>query len=483
MQGRTGERMVDLETTRVENGVLLLINALNQRNEDRLPIESKLIEDLETSRHTLRKVIEKFASEGILQKVQGKGTFIVSNRKSINFSGWIGTEPPGDIFVQKMVVSFETSAPGYRLQYTPIPYYQTVEQLVRLALTGRMPDVMQLVPHFLGILSDFDLLMPLDRYLNHNDLKKRYPIDVESGRIEKKLVSLSWALSPLILYCNRNVLKRTGLDPDTVPATLDELFEICVKVNSTGDSGTWGICLPVTTYDPAFLWLYPYFLSFRGGFSDALGNITVDSAENANALRWITDLFRKGAVPGTKGIHDGRILFASDRIAFWIDGPWMKGLFRQLSSHRDDFDTHYNIAKIPVGPSQRSESILFSHHLAISQQCRDIDSAYRWIDFLTTNEDFITYYFRSAGCLPPMRDILDKPVFRDDPFASVCIDQMETVSTVPLNQRLFTRSLSFVSQAILRVVTGQVGPEEVLEELKTIIHMIRQSAFLGIYSH
>lgn len=475
--------MAETQRDRVQSQIQSLIHDLRSRNRDRLPTEAELVAELKVGRHTLRKTIDKYVTAGMLEKVQGKGTFLVTRNKTVNFSGWIGTEPPGDAFIQHMISSFEAGAPDLRLRYTPIPYYQTIDQLIRLALSGRMPDVMQLTPHLVDILHGFEVLQPLERYINHNDLKKRYPIDVESGRIEKQIVALSWALSPLVLYCNKAALKRAGLDPETVPATLEELQEICRTINSRGNMETWGIGLPLAVSDPTFLWLYPYFLSFRGGFSDALGNITIDSAHNAEALRWIGALYREGSVPGIKGVIDGRMLFAAGRIAFWVDGPWMKGLFRQLSSERADFDSHYRIARIPAGPSGRSESVLFSHHLAVSSRSEDVAAACRWIDFLTTNEDIIRYYFQSAGCLPPMRDILNKPCFRTDPFASVCIDQMETVSAYPLNQRLFTQSVSFVSQAIQKVVVGERDPEEMLSELREIIQMIGQNAFLGIYSH
>lgn len=475
--------MADSQSDRIEKQILELIDRLRSQSKDRLPTETELAEKLSIGRHTLRKAVDKYVTAGILEKIQGKGTFLVTQKKSVAFSGWIGTEPPGDLFITRMISAFESRAPDLRLLYTPIPYYQTVDHLIRLALSGRMPDVMQLVPHFIDILHKFDVLRPLDGSINHNDLRKRYPVDVESGRIDKKLISLSWALSPLVLYCNKVALEKAGLDPETVPGTLEELHGVCRAINSRGNQEVWGICLPLAAADPTFLWLYPYFLSFRGGFSDALGNITIDSEQNAAALRWITALSHEGAAPGVKGVIDGRMLFAADRIAFWVDGPWMRGLFRQLSSERAGFDSHYRIARIPAGSSGRSESVLFSHHLAVSSRCEDVASACRWIDFLTTDQNIIRYYFESAGCLPPMRDVLSQPFFRNDPFASVCIDQMETVSAYPLSQRLFAHSVSFVSQAIQKIIVGGRDPEQMLGELRDIIQMIGQSAFLGIYSH
>ncbi|HUV08944.1 MAG TPA: extracellular solute-binding protein, partial [Spirochaetia bacterium] len=350
----------------------------------------------------------------------------------------------------------------------------------------------QLTPHFLSILHDFNLLTPLDRYLNQNNLKRRYPIDVDSGRIGKSLFAVTWALSPFILYVNRNVLKRAGIigEAETlVPESLDQLMELCTRVNRAGKANTWGISLPLSPADPVFLWLYPYFLSFGGGFSNGIGNIIIDSGENRNALSWLSELYREGAVPGIKGVIEGRVMFASDQIAFWIDGPWARGTFRQISGFREEFDSHYTVCRIPAGPSGRSESILFNHQLGISRQCRNIESACRWVEFLTTDEETAKYYFEQTGSIPPMRDNLHKPFFEQDPFASVCIEQMETVSALPIRHPFFTKSLAFISQIISRSIArsgnpgGHADPGEGLELSKEIINMIGQNAYLGFYPH
>lgn len=469
--------------THAMNDIEDIIKELMRNNQRQLPTETELMAKLPYGRHTIREAVKAFVSMGVLEKIQGKGTFIVNSKNTVEFSGWIGTEPPGDTILSTIISMFQKKNDRFAVQYLPIPYYQNIEHLMRMALEGEMPDVMQLGPHFGSILNDFDVLLPLDQYMNHITMRRRYPVDVETGRIGKNLYAVTWALSPFVLYYNKRVLKRCGMDPEKPPATLGELADMCRYINSSGKPNTWGMSLPLSVNDPVFIWLYPYFLSFKGGFSDSLRNIIISSDENVAAISWLKELYQTGCVPGVKDVTEGRMLFASDHIAFWVDGPFLRGLFRQISGFREEFDEHYSVTPIPKGPSGRSESILFNHQLAISKQCRNIEAACAWIEFLTTDEEAARYYFTASGCLPPMLDILNKPFFADDPFASNCLKQMETVSAMPQGHPLFIKSVSYISQIISRLILNPKSDVHEFKKMRDIINMIAHSAYLGIYSH
>lgn len=481
---RTARKKPNHEIVQAVAAIGTIIDTLQESGVRLLPTENELMDTLSFGRYTIRQAVQSFVSQGILERIQGKGTFILDAKTEISFSGWIGTEPPGDLAVEELMRGFHESQPRLAISYKPIPYYQTTERLLSLALHGTAPDVMQLTPPIFATLSNLGLLLPLDQHVNHVSLKRQYPIDVEAGRIGRTLYSVTWGLSPLILYYNRNVLSRAGLDPDRPPRTLDEMFDMCVRINTVSQSNAWGISFPLSVNDPTFLWLYPYLLSFKGGFVDeGTGNIIIDSTENARALEWLGALYRQGGTPGVRDITEGRMLFAADRIGFWIDGPWLRGLFRQMSGFRRDFDSHYGVAKIPVGPSGASESILWNHSLAISADCRHVESAYKWIDFLTTNEESARSHFRILGMLPPLRDFLHTPFFSEEPFSAVCIDQMDTVSSFPVGHPLFIKSIPFISQVVSGIITENLAASERLAFLKEIVQIINQNRFLSIFSH
>ena len=48
-----------------------------------IPSENKLTQELKVSRHSLRMAIQGFASQGILESIHGKGTFVLTNQLSL----------------------------------------------------------------------------------------------------------------------------------------------------------------------------------------------------------------------------------------------------------------------------------------------------------------------------------------------------------------------------------------------------------------
>jgi multiple sugar transport system substrate-binding protein len=466
-----------------EQSITQLMGQLRQAGLRQLPTESELIEKLGLSRYTLREAVQSFVARGELERIQGKGTFIVDGRTDVSFSGWIGTEPPGNVAVEQLTGAFNEDRAAYSVSYTPIPYLRTAERILDLAMHGAAPDVMQVTPPIAATLHDLGALLPLDEHVNQGDRNRRYLVDVESGYIGKETYTVTWGLAPLILYYNRNVLAAAGLDPNRPPATLDDLLQACVRINARGNPGMRGTSLPLSFTDPSFLWLYPYLLAFGGGFVDReTGTIVIDSAGNVEALRWLARLQREGSAPGSRDVGEGRMLFAADRIGFWVDGPWLRGLFRQMSGLKRDFDQHYGVALFPVGPSGRSESVLWNHGLAISAQCRNIEAALEWIEFLTTEEKSAQCLFKVLGMLPPLRDFLQTSCFSEDPFAHVCIAQMDTVSCFPISHPLFTRSMPFMSQVFAGIIARDEDPPDRLAILREIIQIINRNRQFDVFT-
>jgi multiple sugar transport system substrate-binding protein len=471
------------KSTKAEILIRELIDEQKRRNVLRFPTESELMARFDLGRHSIREAVASCVSDGLLEKIQGKGTFILDKKTAINFMGWISTEAPGDSAMQYMKERFEAGHPEYKVNNIPVPYYHTIDQLLRHAVQCRSLDVVQITPAMLGFLDDIQFLRPLDEFIDNNDITRRYMVDIESNRRDRRIMGLTWALSPLALFYNKKVMEAAGLDPDSPPATLEELASQCRTVSSSGRGTTWGISLPLLYNDPSYIWYYPYLLSFNGGFSDPIGNLAVDSTGNVDALRWLQSLYREGAVPGRKDITEGRMLFASDRIAFLVDGPWMRGIFRHISGFRGGFDSHYGVTTIPVGVSGRSESVLFNHILAIPRHCPDPDRAYPLLRFLPPDGGATDHYSARRGILPPLRDVLSQERFSSDPYASVFVRQMETVSSLPISHPLFIKTLPFASQIVSDIVAKGQDPGEKLALLKSIVTMLSQDAFISVYAH
>lgn len=468
------ERNRGLQYKRAEEELREMISDMENSNISLLPTESELSKQLNVGRNTFRRVIGDLVKEGIVERIQGKGTFIVQKQRKITFSGWVSKDPGGDIVIDRMITNFEQHH-KLRVEYLSLPFYQYPNQLLRLCSQGKAPDVVQMNPYWLPRFQRLDLLLTLDNRISRQNLNRRYSMDLESCRIDGHMYALNWCLCPLILYYNKRVLDRVGLDPDKPPKTLEELEELSIKVNQSGADNIYGFCLPLAPNEPHFHWLLPFLLAFNGGYSDTIGNLIIDSEENIRAMHWLIHFYEKGGHLEPKRQSDARILFATDHLAFLIDGPYARGFFRQISHKGINFDSQYGVVTVPVGPSGKSESALLTHSLAIPRQCTNLDLAREWIEYLTVDEENARLYFEQYGMIPCLRDLLHKPFYLSDPFASVLIQQIDTASLVPIQHPLFAKSLPFLMQVFSRMIRFQQKPEERLKFLREIISMIGQA--------
>lgn len=456
-----------------------IIEELKRSRTAVMPTEAELARRLQVGRNTVRRALGPYVKEGLLERIKGKGTFLIEKPLKMSFSSWVPTEPPGDVFLREVIEKFHSLHEGSVVELVPANFDNYLASLLQLYLSGKAPDVIELNPTWLHALVRLDLLLPLDNLVGQVNLKRRYPLELESETYNGKLYAVSWTLSPQVLYYNKTVLERAGLDPSRPPATMDELAEMCVAVNAANDKTISGIALPLDlTCTHPFYPLYPLLLSLKGGLLDAMGNLIVDSEDNANALRWLTDLYNRGAVKGECGINQGRVLFATDRIAFWVDGPAGRGFFRQISEEREGFDERYGVTRIPVGNTRRSESLLLGHALGVSRLCRDPRLAGRWVEYLTTDEEHAKSYFKMFGMLPSIRDLLQKPFFESDPFASVFVHQLETASSPPTRHPLVAKALPLISQAFDTIILHDLDPKEKLCELRKTIELLGRNKTL-----
>ncbi len=352
-----------------------LISRLRRANTSLLPTESELMQLVGAGRNTIRTVIGDLETAGELQRIQGKGTFLVEKSVRLTVSNWVSSEMRDERFFDMWFDQYMNSHPGVQVRNSRVPYHQYPSELLNRLVHVDAPDVVQITPFWLQSFQRLNVFAPIGRFMSEKFVKGQYEAANELVRCGDDVCGVNWTLCPLVLYTNRVVLEKAGIDPDTVPQTLEELAALSMRINERGKSSFFGFSLPLDLYAYSFLQMYPLLLAFGGGFSDAVGNLTIDSEANIRALRWIRSFYPAGGAQNVRNLDGGRILFASDRVAFLIDGPYGRGHYRHFSGLDSEFDSHYGVSLIPVGPSGRSESVLLSHATRRTPNSRSISSS------------------------------------------------------------------------------------------------------------
>jgi multiple sugar transport system substrate-binding protein len=217
------------------------------------------------------------------------------------------------------------------------------------------------------------------------DLDKRFGGATESYIWQDKLYAIPDRGGAMVLYYNRDMFDAAGVEYPTKNWTWKEFLNAAQTLTITGDDGV------ISQYGFAAGGWWPWWMSFmyqNGGriLDEKMENVIVNSPENIEAINFYTDLVHKYKVAPTAddysrfGLKDGQPdpLFAQGHTAMCMTGYWNIG---SLSSVED---INWDIA--PLWKNKESATFAFGSGLAIPEDCKTKEDAFKAIEFLTSEE-------------------------------------------------------------------------------------------------
>ncbi len=194
------------------------------------------------------------------------------------------------------------------------------------------------------------LLLPAQEYVSAETYAKFYPQFLEQSVVDGTVWAVPDLASARAMYYNKDILEAAECE---VPTTWAELKDVCEKIKAY-DSNIYPWGVDMTTDEGQACFAY-YAWTNNGGFVDANGNWTLNSAENVEAVNYIVGLVNDGLTntdPTTQTRYDLQELFAAGKLAMMI-GP------NQISSYvaKTDDPINFGIASIPANAGKSSSSV------------------------------------------------------------------------------------------------------------------------------
>ena len=217
----------------------------------------------------------------------------------------------------------------------------------RLA-NNQAPDLLNI-----DVFADYqaeDLLLPAEDWVSEETYAKFYPQFLEQSVVDGTVWAVPDLASARAMYYNADILEAAGCE---VPTTWAELRDVCTKIKAYDPSiYPWGV--DMTTDEGQACFAY-YAWTNGGGFVDADGNWTLNSAENVEAVNYIVGLVKDGLTntdPATETRYDLQELFAAGKLAMMI-GP------NQISSYvaNSAEPINFGIASIPANEGKSTSSV------------------------------------------------------------------------------------------------------------------------------
>ena len=236
----------------------------------------------------------------------------------------------------------------------------------RLA-NNQAPDLLNI-----DVFADYqaeDLLLPAEEWVSEETYAKFYPQFLEQSVVDGTVWAVPDLASARAMYYNSDILEAAGCE---VPTTWAELKDVCTKIKAYDPSiYPWGV--DMTTDEGQACFAY-YAWTNGGGFVDADGNWTLNSAENVEAVNYIVGLVKDGLTntdPATETRYDLQELFAAGKLAMMI-GP------NQISSYvaNSAEPINFGIASIPANEGKSTSSVgVMDHFMCFDNDYSDEELA------------------------------------------------------------------------------------------------------------
>ena len=212
---------------------------------------------------------------------------------------------------------------------------------------GEAPDLLNI-----DVFADYQadgLLLPAEDWCSAETYAKFFPSFLAESVVDDVVWAVPDLASARALYYNKDILDAAGV---AVPTTWEELEAACAAIKAyDANIYPWGV--DMTTDEGQACFAY-YAWNNGGGFVDADGNWTLNSAENVEAVEFITGLVNAGLTntdPTTETRYDLQDKFAAGQLAMMI-GP------NQISKYCEaNGGVNYGIASLPTNGDKAGASV------------------------------------------------------------------------------------------------------------------------------
>jgi multiple sugar transport system substrate-binding protein len=280
-----------------------------------------------------------------------------------------------------MVADWNAKYPKQKVTAQEIPAGKSSEEVIGAAITaGNAPClVFNTSPAAVPQFQKQGGLVPLENFPGAVDyLKARSGATLDQyTSADGKHYQVPWKSNPVMIFYNKDLLKKAGVDPNNPPLkTYAEFLATSRKIVKSGAAPSAIAPSPTSEFFQPWFDFYPLYAAESGGKQlVANGKATFDDTAGQSVANFWGTLYKEGLAPKEKYNGDS---FADKKAAMAIVGPWAIPVYK---------DINWGVAPVPTSSGMSADQIhTFSDakNIAIYAACKNQGTAWDLAKFATS---------------------------------------------------------------------------------------------------
>lgn len=355
---------------------------------------------------------------------------------------------------------------------------ETMTKTVAAIQGGNAPDFAILGNSELYSLLSLEAIRPLEDLIAADADGQAYiddfwPAFLQNSYYEGSLYSIPFQRSTIIMYYNKDAFKAAGLDPETPPATWQELADMAQKLtvrDAAGNVSQWGV--QISTNDPFTFSPFAMQNSANGeNLMSADGKTALFNTEgNVEALQFLIDLSQK-----YKAMPEGVIVWADSTSNFMAGNAAMLVMSSgSLTNVLQNTDFEVGTCFLPAGKRYGSATGGANFYIFDGISEEKLAATWKFIRWITEPERAAQWSI-DTGYVATRKSCFEleslKAYFNAVPQAKTASDQLAYAgSELMLYDN--TRCWDSLKNAIDAAMTLSKTPQEALAEAQTQVDEI-----------
>lgn len=351
-----------------------------------------------------------------------------SEKESVTrYTSWQSSQTEEKI-IRSTLSDFDKVHPEVAYQFQPIPgnYPEKIQLMLG---TGKAPDLFWLKGDTSPAYMSFDVLEPLDPFLNKDtafDQDDFFPVFRDAFKHKGKNYGVAKDFNAYVLFYNKKMFAEAGLD--TVPTTWQELYDFSKKLtkDKDGDGKTdqFGFVI-----EPSIDIVMPFAYQNGAEIIDEDGNVKIGDKEFIEAVEFFMSLYRDGIATNPADMGAGWMgdVFSRKQCAMTISGAWLIPYLRDNAPNLD-----YGVIELPRG--KKKSTLAFSVAMVIPKQSEHKEDAWTLLSYLNGKEGMKTWT-ESGIALPTRKSVAEENGFYDDPVYSVFMNSVKYAKLYKINMQ------------------------------------------------